>query len=74
MDFEKISQQRTAKAAVVEETAAVDGAWEQLMSSVMAAKERPSLTAPTCSDRSKARSIVLSQSGTLLTGWCSRPS
>lgn len=41
MDFEKISQQRTAKAAVVEETAAVDGAWEQLMSSVMAAKERP---------------------------------
>ena len=68
MDIEKISQQRTAKAAVVEETAAVDVAWKQLMSSVKAAKERPLLTAPACSDRSKARSIVLSQSGTLLTG------
>ena len=36
MDFEKISQQRTAKAAVIEETAAVDGAWKQLMPSVKA--------------------------------------
>jgi hypothetical protein len=36
IDFEKISQQRTAKAAVIEETAAVDGTWKQLMSSVKA--------------------------------------
>ena len=44
MDFEKIAKQRAAKAAVVEETTAVESAREKLEASAKPAKGRPKLT------------------------------
>ncbi|KZR86257.1 hypothetical protein MITS9509_03496 [Synechococcus sp. MIT S9509] len=45
MDFAKIAKQREAKAAVVEETAAVESAREKLEASAKTAKRRPKMSA-----------------------------
>ena len=55
MDFEKIAKQRAAKAAVVEETSAVDGAREQLEKAVKPAKGRPPMSIKEI-ERQEARS------------------